>query len=61
MNDFREYLAQQLQDPKFKAEWDALEPEYQRARAMIDASQRKGPAQKPLANLMETTQADVRP
>ena len=27
MSDFRNYLNQQLKDPAFKAEWDALQPE----------------------------------
>lgn len=27
MSDFRKYLEKQLQNPDFKAEWDALEPE----------------------------------
>ena len=61
MSDFREYLASQLQDPKFKAEWDALEPEYQCARATIDARPRKELAQKPLANPAGIVQAGARP
>ena len=28
MSDFREFLDKQLQDPEFKKEWDALEPEF---------------------------------
>lgn len=31
--NFRETLNEQLQDPEFKAEWDALEPERQIMRA----------------------------
>ena len=35
--NFRETLNEQLQDPEFKAEWDALEPERQIMRAIIEA------------------------
>ena len=34
--NFRETLNEQLQDPEFKAEWDALEPERQIMRAIIE-------------------------
>ena len=27
MSDFRNYLNKQLEDPEFRAEWDALQPE----------------------------------
>ena len=33
MSDFRKYLEEQLEDPEFKAEWDALQPE----RALVQA------------------------
>ncbi len=36
MKTFREHLAELLKDPAFKAEYDALEPEYQRAVAQIE-------------------------
>ncbi len=34
--NFRETLKEQLQDPNFKAEWDALEPERQLMRTIIE-------------------------
>ena len=37
MNNFREYLNEQLKDSEFKKEWDALEPEFNVIQAMIDA------------------------
>ena len=37
MSDFRGYLSEQLKDPEFKKEWDALEPEFNVIQAMIDA------------------------
>ena len=36
--NFRETLEEQLKDPAFKAEWDALEPEFAIIQAMIDPS-----------------------
>ena len=33
MSDFRKFLDEQLEDPEFKAEWDALQPE----RALVQA------------------------
>ncbi len=32
---FDEYLAKEMENPEFKAEWDALEPEFQIVRAII--------------------------
>lgn len=34
---FDDYLEQELQDPEFKAEWDALEPEFQVIRGDIES------------------------
>lgn len=41
MKLFKESLAEFMQDPEFKAEWDALEPEYEvyRAAAKDEAKQ----------------------
>ena len=33
---YDEYLAQQMQDPEYRAEWEALEPEFEVARAIIE-------------------------
>ena len=60
MSDFREYLASQLQDSKFKAEWDALESEYQRTRATINARLRKEHSQNTLAHSAWNIQANAR-
>ena len=37
MKNFRETLKEQLKNPKFKKEFDDLEPEYQIIREMIKA------------------------
>ena len=59
MDDFRQYLDQQLSDPAFKAEWDALEPEYQIINAIINGRKEKGLTQKELAARTGITQADI--
>ena len=59
MSDFRDYLNEQLKDPEFRAEWDALEPELQIVRAMIDAREKKHLSQKELSNLTGISQADI--
>ena len=38
---FDEYLAREMENPAFKAEWDALEPEFQIVRAMIEGREAK--------------------
>lgn len=48
---FRESLNEQLQDLEFKKEWDALEPEFQVIRAMVDARRQKQITQKELAEI----------
>lgn len=41
MRTFEESLSEHLQDPEFKREWDALEPEFQLIRQQLDAEKRK--------------------
>lgn len=56
---FRESLNEQLQDLEFKKEWDALEPEFQVIRAMVDARRQKQITQKELAEITGIAQADI--
>jgi len=37
MSEWDKFLEKQLQDPKVRAEWDALEPEFAIAQSIIDA------------------------
>ena len=37
MSDFKNYLAQQMEDPTFAAEYEAQRPEYEAIRAVIAA------------------------
>ena len=57
--NFRETLNGQLKNPEFKNEWDALEPEYQIIKAMLDARNEKAMTQKQLADITGIPQADI--
>lgn len=39
--NFRETLDVQLENPEFKKEWDALEPEFQVVQAILQGRQEK--------------------
>lgn len=56
---FRETLNEQLKNPEFKKEWDALEPEYQIIKAMLSARNEKAITQKQLADITGIPQADI--
>lgn len=47
--DYRDYLSEQLQDPEFRREWDALEVDYQIRCAIIEERKRQGLTQTQLA------------
>lgn len=49
MSKFRDYLDEQMKDPDFKAEFDALEPEFAIIQTMIDARKLRGITQKELS------------
>ncbi|MCI9494412.1 MAG: helix-turn-helix transcriptional regulator [Adlercreutzia mucosicola] len=57
--NFRDSLNERLTDPAFRAEWDALEPEFQIIRAMLDGRAAKGITQKELADITGINQADI--
>ena len=52
-------MNERLQDPKFKKEWDELEPEYQLIRALINARDEKNISQRQLSEITGITQADI--
>lgn len=58
-DDFQRYLDQQLENPEFRKEWDALEPEYTIMRAMIDARNAEGLTQKELSERSGIAQGDI--
>lgn len=42
MDDMQKYLEEQLKDPKFKKEYDALEPEFAVIHAILEVRREKG-------------------
>ena len=59
MSDFRKFLDEQLEDPEFKAEWDALQPVRALVQAMFDARKRTGMTQQQLAEKTGISQSDI--
>lgn len=59
MTKFNDFLAEELKNPEFKAEYDALEPEYAIIQAMIDARKETGLTQQELAKRTGIAQADI--
>ena len=59
MSKFNQYLAEQLKDSSFKAEYDALEAEFAIIQAMITARQKTGMTQKQLAERTGIHQSDI--
>lgn len=59
MTKFNDYLNEQMKDPAFKEEWDALEPEFSIMQAMIDARKASGLTQKQLSERTGIAQADI--
>ena len=55
----RDTITEQLENPAFKAEWDALEPEYQIVRAMLSAREETGITQSKLAEISGIAQPDI--
>ena len=59
MTKFNDYLDEQMKDPAFRKEWDALEPEFSIMQAMIDARKASGLTQKQLSERTGIAQADI--
>ena len=59
MTRYEDYLNEQLKDPAFKAEYDALEAEYAIKQAMIDARKASSLTQKELAEKTGIAQGDI--
>lgn len=56
---FRDALNEQLKNPVFKKEFEAIEPEFSMIRALIAARKEKGITQKELSKLTGIAQADL--
>ncbi|MDO5151271.1 MAG: helix-turn-helix transcriptional regulator [Oscillospiraceae bacterium] len=59
MSKIRDYLDEQMKDSEFKAEFDALEPEFAIIQAMIDARKLRGITQKELSEKTGIAQGDI--
>lgn len=59
MLTLQEAIAKRMEDPEFKAEWDALEPEFQIVRAIIEGREEKGFTQAQLAEATGINQANI--
>jgi predicted transcriptional regulator len=56
---FNDYLKEQLRDPEFRKEYDALQPESAVIQAIIDARQISGLTQKELSDRTGIAQGDI--
>lgn len=59
MSSYKEYKDKALGNPEVKAEYDALQPEYDLIQAMIDARTSQNITQKELSKITGITQADI--
>ena len=59
MSDFKNYLAQQMEDPAFAAEYKAQRPEYEAIRAVIAARLACNMTQKELAEKTGIRQSNI--
>ena len=56
---FNDFLEEQLQDPEFRKEYEALQPERAVIRAMIEARRASGLTQKDLSARTGIAQGDI--
>lgn len=59
MGNFEEFKKEMFSNPEVKAEYDALEPEFDIIQAMIDARKQQHLTQKELSERTGITQADI--
>lgn len=59
MTNYDKFFEEQMKDPAFRKEWEALQPEMAIVRAMIDAREKTGMTQKELSEKTGITQADI--
>ena len=59
MRTFDDFLAEQLQDEEFRKEYEAIQPELDIIRAMVDARISQNLTQKELAERTGINQADI--
>ena len=59
MDDFEMHLAEHMNDPAFRTEWETLQPALAVAQAMIDAREQSGMTQQQLAEKTGIAQGDI--
>ncbi len=59
MSSYNEFKKELLKNPEVKAEYDALEPEFNIIQAMIDARKQQNITQEELSRRTGITQADI--
>ena len=59
MSSYKDYKEKALNNPEVKAEYDALQPEYDLIQAMINARNSQNITQKELSERTGITQADI--
>lgn len=59
MTTFNEFLAEQMKNPEFRAEYASLEPEFAIIQAIIDARKASGLTQKQLSEKTGISQGDI--
>ena len=59
MSSYKDYKKRALRNPEVKAEYDALQPEYDIIQAMINARVQQNMTQKDLSAKTGITQADI--
>lgn len=59
MSSYNEFKKELLKNPEVKAEYDALEPEFNIIQAMIDARKHQNLTQEELSKRTGITQADI--
>lgn len=59
MSSFKDFFNEQMKDPEFRAEYEALEPEFTIVQAMIDARKQSGMTQQQLSERTGIAQSDI--
>ena len=59
MRKYDDFLEEQMQDQKFRKEYDALQPEFDVIRTIVDAGTSQNLIQKQLAEKTGINQADI--
>lgn len=59
MLTLRDAIQEKMKDPEFKAEWEALEPEFQIVRGIIEGRERNDLTQEQLSKATGIAQADI--